>query len=271
MGKNIYKGIKKCVCLLVLFGLVFANNSTCFAKNADPGEVVSMFLDKLISRQYEDAYALVVDDRFAYCSEDSLNAFISLYSKDEILDYKLVKVSMDCVATKIKFSSGEEHLIPFYVEKGKVHISLDDVKDMVISSPILTTGYKSIAHPFYNPLETLVDSYSFSYLYGIIYGIDSFNLSSSEVRIRGTQYSDPASGPSTYASVEYAIVKSRWYGDDVWASSCVYNLSGDFVLNLSGNSSSASGVQVRIANLTEVYPRSAGSGSIYQVSDPLSR
>ena len=66
--------------------------------------------------------------------------------------------------------------------------------------------------------------------------------------------------------VVYAIVNKHWYGDDLWGQSGVVNLNGNFNISITGNSSNASGVQIRITNKTGAYPRSAGNGKVYQIN-----
>ena len=115
---------------------------------------------------------------------------------------------------------------------------------------------------------TLKDSYEFSYLYGTIYGIDSFSVSKNGVRIDGYQANDAIdTGWTKKAEVIYSIVERHWYGDYVWAStnnSIVKN--GSFSVSLVGKNSSQSNLRIRISNQTQANPRSKGNGKIYSIS-----
>ena len=200
--------------------------------------------------------------------------FKSDYAEESIIDYEILEEARDGIVTaRILFSNGHDAIIPFnLIQDGTdymVKITLNDISEngyRNIKSADLTVDQSSN-----NSLKasgTLKDSYEFSYLYGTIYGIDSFSVSKKGIRIDGYQANDLIdTGWKKEAEVIYSIVERHWYGDDVWAStnnSIVKN--GSFSVSLVGKNSSQSNLRIRISNQTQANPRSKGNGKIYSIS-----
>ena len=200
--------------------------------------------------------------------------FKSDYAEESIIDYEILEEASDGIVTaRIHFSNGHDAIIPFNL--------IQDGTDYIVKitpNDISMTGYRSInsadltiEQSRNNSLKasgTLKDSYEFSYLYGTIYGIDSFSVSKNGVRIDGYQANDAIdTGWTKKAEVIYSIVERHWYGDYVWAStnnSIVKN--GSFSVSLVGKNSSQSNLRIRISNQTQANPRSKGNGKIYSIS-----
>ena len=122
--------------------------------------------------------------------------FKSDYAEESIIDYEILEEASDGIVTaRIHFSNGHDAIIPFNL--------IQDGTDYIVKitpNDISMTGYRSIKSADLtieqsrnNSLKasgTLKDSYEFSYLYGTIYGIDSFSVSKNGVRIDGYQGND---------------------------------------------------------------------------------
>lgn len=109
------------------------------------------------------------------------------------------------------------------------------------------------------------DDYTFDYLYGTIYGIDTFSMTKWVGNFDGSQYNYMYPEWTTPASVIYAICIPHWYGDNVWGSTgnaIVKN--GSFDVYFQGKNNNFQNGKVRISNTTGSNPRSRGSGTVYQ-------
>lgn len=205
---------------------------------------------------------------------ESGNRLKDLYSKDAISEYEILgPISKDIISARIKFENGAEAIVPFCVQKDG-----DSYVINITEKDIESYGYKEIrASSSSAPLESkplatsvgiLKDEYEFSYLYGTIYGIDSFSVSRNAITIDGYQANDALeSGWESKAEVIYAVVVEHWYGDYVWATTTnAIVKNGSFSVTIVGKDSSHSDLRIRISNQTGAYPRSKGDGKLYSVT-----
>ena len=200
--------------------------------------------------------------------------FKSDYAEESIVDYEILEEAEEGIVTaRIVFSNGHDAVVPFYIiHNGKdymVRITTDDISEngyQTIKSADLVIGQNN--NNSLKASSTWKDSYEFSYLYGTIYGIDSFSVSQNGIKISGYQANDSSDvGWDKEAEVIYSIVERHWYGDYVWATtgnSIVKN--GNFTVQMVGKNSSQSNLRIRIANQTHANPRSKGNGNIYSIS-----
>ena len=276
------------ICLITVFS---ANAESANRKYTPAMSFLNEYLHDLKNGDIDKALNHTDDTRFnlnAHIDPYKLNSkelsyvsfaeeggiFKSDYAEESIIDYEILEEASDGIVTaRIHFSNGHDAIIPFNL--------IQDGTDYIVKitpNDISMTGYRSIKSADLtieqsrnNSLKasgTLKDSYEFSYLYGTIYGIDSFSVSKNGVRIDGYQANDAIdTGWTKKAEVIYSIVERHWYGDYVWAStnnSIVKN--GSFSVSLVGKNSSQSNLRIRISNQTQANPRSKGNGKIYSIS-----
>lgn len=283
------KNIKKISAIILGMSLLLGMMGEIKAEGIMNSEevVVDNYLQALRDGNVMYAYSMMVDERVEINEEvekdnispkereyvsyiQSGDYFGELYWNNPISDYEVIGIKGNKVIANLIFSDGTTNEVPFCVENGKVIISLEDI-DGESENLNATTDLEAIngvadIAPQYNPIETLVDTYSFSYLMTTIYGNNTFNLSSDNVKIYLYQNKDAASSSSAeLPRVQYSIVSHYWYGDDVWADYNGVNGAGNFTIILKGKSSSASNVVIRITSLSGAYPRTAGHGRVYQV------
>ena len=200
--------------------------------------------------------------------------FRSDYAEESIVDYEILEeTGKDIVTARIVFSNGHEAIVPFYLSHNEkdymVRITTNDISEYGyenIKSADLEVDRKND-----NSLKGSTiwkDSYEFSYLYGTIYGIDSFSVSQNGIKISGYQANDSSDvGWNKKAEVIYSIVERHWYGDYVWATTGNAIIkNGSFTVQMVGKNSSQSNLRIRIANQTHANPRSRGNGNIYSIS-----
>lgn len=204
---------------------------------------------------------------------ESGDRFADLYAEEPIVDYTILgETKNNIITAELIFENGSEAIVPFNVipsgDSYKVIYSLEDIDDL---------GYIETKAPTQNnngDIELLAsgtwkDDYEFTYLYGTIYGLDTFSVSKNAIIIDGYQANYMlSSGWTSKAEVIYAVVVEHWYGDDVWATTgnaIVKN--GSFEVKIIGESSSKSNLKIRISNQTGANPRSEGNGTLYSVSN----
>jgi len=251
------------------------------------------FLGNLKDGNYDDALLALNDERCAlsdgvdvsklseqeaaYVSyTESGQAFIDEYEKETIDTYEILDVySDDVIRARINFADGSTAIVPFCIDldggEYKVHITtmdLDDYGYNKLTSANTSNSESTSDNAQGNRSTIWKDDYTFSYLYGTIYGIDSFSVSQNAIRIDGYQANYMlSSGWLSEAEVIYSVVVKHWYGDDVWATtSNAIKKNGNFSITIVGENSSQSDLVIRIANQTGAYPRSEGNGSLYSVS-----
>lgn len=211
----------------------------------------------------------------AYISRiENGQAFKDMYDKDPIKDYKILEeTSNGVILTHLYFKDGSEAIVPFRVESNgssfKVLITTDDIESLGYEQLKNVTSESANPVPTSSNKDDPLDDYSFSYLYGTIYGQDTFSVSKNAIRIDGYQANDMLeSGWLSEAEVIYSVIKERWYGDDVWASTTnAIVKNGTFSITIIGKSSSASDLKIRIENQTGSNPRSKGYGELYSVTN----
>ena len=202
---------------------------------------------------------------------ESGEEFTEAYEKEAIEDYAILEEKSDgIIITELTLKNGDVATVPFCVvsEDGhyKIKITTDDIDELGYSLDKSSENNSSAEITPYSDIWK--DSYEFSYLYGTIYGIDSFSVKQNGVRISGYQANDALeTGWTAKAEVIYAIVVKHWYGDSVWATTTnAIVKNGSFSVTLVGKNSDESDLRIRITNTTEANPRSKGNGSIYSVS-----
>ena len=260
------------------------------------------FLSDLANDAKSDAFSKITDERFALgvdVDENVLSAderayvdsisrgdkFTELYNEEPISSFEIIygsgitENSITIVKAKLFFESGAIAIVPFNIASVangfKVVFTLDDIgadgyeviqedPNAVYAeeAPVLSSKDDGSKYSGFN----WKDDYSFSYLYGTIYGIDTFSISKRVGNFDGYQANDALStGWQSPAEVIYAVCKNHWYGDDVWGSTGnAVVMNGYFDVYFQGKNSSFQDCKIRISNQTGAYPRSAGNGSFYQ-------
>ena len=192
-----------------------------YGETVAPSYVVDSFLFNLQNQLFSDAYSQIYDERTNINSmspidydKSGLKSFISLYAKNPIQNYQILYSNNDTIFTEIHFVSGDICVIPFkvvlYNGTYKIYITSDDANITKIYDSAMTPILTVSKNLYSNPVETLLDTYSFSYLFGNIYGLHSFNLTNNTVKINGYQRVDDASA-SCYdtPTVCYSIVQQN--------------------------------------------------------------
>lgn len=254
------------------------SSAVCFLDN---------FLSNLKNGNIDEAFEVIEDERIQLndnvdvmtLSEEemaqvqyvaSVDRFQDAYEEEYIVSYdSLTELDNNIITADIVFSDGSEATVPFLVlEKAGDYIikfTTDDISENgYVENKEATEDNATIT-----PRATYwKDDYEFWYLYGTIYGQDTFSVSQNGIRIDGYQENDAIeTGWQSPAEVIYAIVEEHWYGDYVWATtSNAIVKNGSFSVTLVGKNSSQDNLKIRISNQTGAYPRSAGNGSIYSVS-----
>lgn len=291
MKRKTFSFILSMVMLLSIFVVpAYAEESPTIKNEA------SLFLDEFLCNlkdgKIQEAYNAMNDERLqlndttvklsqlteaekAYVEYvESGNRFKDLYSKDAIAEYEILgSISKDIISAKIKFENGAEAIVPFCVQKNG-----DSYVINITEKDIESYGYEEIrvsssstpleSKPLVTSAGILKDEYEFSYLFGTIYGIDSFSVSRNAITIDGYQANDALeSGWESKAEVIYAVVVEHWYGDYVWATTTnAIVKNGSFSVTIVGKDSSHSDLRIRISNQTGAYPRSKGDGKLYSVT-----
>ena len=242
-------------------------------------------LDEAYKYTYDTRYELTSDTELSKLNNDERSnvdyiergqAFKDSYNEEAITSYHILEeLDNNIVTPKIKFSNGNEAVVPFNVIENDngfiIKITLDDLSEngFVQSKTVIGKVDKEGSINSVKASGILKDEYEFSYLYGTIYGIDIFSVNNrGAIRIDGYQANDMiSSGWTAKASVIYSIVEKHWYGDDVWATtSNPIVKNGNFSVTIIGKNSSQSNLRIRISNQTGANPRSKGHGQIFAVS-----
>jgi len=263
------------------------------------------FLSDLTNDAKSDAFSKITDERFTLGTDIDVNTldanerayvesvsqgekFTEMYNKEPIISFEIVYGScvtrddITIVKAKLFFESGAVAIVPFNVASTgngyKIVFTLNDIE---------ADGYKVIQA---DPSTTIAaeaddastkddgskysgfnwkDDYTFDYLYGTIYGIDSFSITKWVGNFDGYQANYMlSSGWESPAEVVYAVCISHWYGDDVWGSTGnAVVMNGTFDVYFQGKNNNFQNCTIRISNQTGAYPRSTGYGSFYQCSN----
>lgn len=285
------KILASALAVMMLFSTmaVSASATTTLVPKSEAALFLDAYLSNLKAGNVSTAYASTNNARQTLNEEISLTTlsaeeqdyveyvesgdrFADLYAEEPIIDYTVLgEAENNIVTAELIFENGSEAIVPFRVVPSgntyEVVYSLDDIDDL---------GYVETKAPTQTDngdvdllaTGTWKDDYEFTYLYGTIYGLDTFSVSKNAIRIDGYQANYMlSSGWTSKAEVIYAVVVEHWYGDDVWATtnnSIVKN--GSFSITIVGESSSKSNLKIRISNQTGANPRSEGNGSLYSVT-----
>lgn len=260
--------------------------------NSPTIEFLDNFLSNLKEGDINAAFECIEDERIelnpninvaALSAEEKANIqytnsaeyFKDCYEKEAIAEYSsLTDIGNNTITADIVFSDGSEATIPFKVlpDGDSFRVKITD-QDLSVNGYVETKAKSDTVDEISSRAGDWKDSYEFSYLYGTIYGIDTFSVSKNGIQIVGYQvvgYQENdaiESGWQSPAEVVYAIVVKHWYGDNVWASTNNAIIkNGSFDIKLVGKNSSQSDLRIRISNQTGANPRSAGSGTIYSVT-----
>lgn len=200
----------------------------------------------------------------------SINRFRDYYESECIVNYSsLNEIGNNIITADIVFNDGSEATVPFFVlPKDDAFIIKFTTDDLSENGYIETKATVEKSSKISDRPSVWKDDYEFWYLYGTIYGVDTFSVNQNGIMINGYQENDALeTGWEDPANVIYAIVEEHWYGDYVWASSPTAIVkNGSFTVAMAGKNSSQSNLKIRISNQTGAYPRSAGHGSIYSIS-----
>lgn len=256
--------------------VVFLDNYLNDLKNGNINSAFNCTIDERETFDRNINISILSSDERDYVEYvKSGHSFRDLYAEEAITNYTILEEKDDNIITaELVFENGNEAIVPFNVipngNSYKVYFTLDDICEMgyvetksVQSNEIVESSMASIL-----ATGTWKYHYTFSYLYGTIYGTNTFSVSKNAIRIDGYQANYMlSSGWTSNAEVIYAVVVQHWYGDDVWAKtngSVVTN--GSFSRTIVGKNSSQSGLRIRISNQTGAYPRSEGNGDLYSVT-----
>lgn len=275
------------VLMLILAVTAVASVNAQNIEKSDEVEFLETYLNNLVSGNIEEAFADTQDERYVLSSDITISAlsleeqsyieyvengdyFADEYAEDPIKSYEILEeLDNNIITVSIVFEDGSEAIVPFNIiedEDGfKVKITEQDLSDIgyIELSTVVEISDTSIS-----TYATSLDTYEFSYLYGTIYGIDEFSVTKNAITISGYQENYMLSaGWDADAEVIYAVVKERWYGDYVWATTTgaiVGNKS--FSITIVGKNSEQSDLKIRISNQTGSNPRSQGYGTLYSVT-----
>lgn len=271
----------------------FAVSASAASVNGETSEAVAFldeYLGNLKSGDLDSAYSVMNDGRMSIIEDIDMSAitvqereyidyvengakFQEQYNEEAIVAYEILDVySCNVITAKLEFNNGGEAVVPFCVEK-----SADGFEICITDQDIEDLGYREIKvaenkeeSPKLQSKASRVwkDDYEFSWLYGTIYGLDTFSVSQNGIEIDGYQANDMlSSGWETPAEVIYSVVVEHWYGDYVWATTTnAIKKNGYFDVTLVGKNSSQSDLKIRISNQTGAYPRSAGNGTLYSIA-----
>ncbi|WP_341300380.1 hypothetical protein MHB44_18630 [Lysinibacillus sp. FSL H8-0500] len=298
------KRIISIICMLAILSLTTLTADAASHRTIPEEEFLSNFLSTLMKESTTQVYSQISDERANLASDidiNKLNAvekekieyvlsgqqFRDSYNKEPIQSFEIltgdsvVKDEYTTVLAKLHFVNDGISIVPFNVVKDvdgfKIVFTLDDIeksgykviresatKEVVALETPDVSQKSTIVQPMYSGFN-LKDDYSFSYLYGTIYGIDTFSMTKWVGNIDGSQYNDAYPTWQSNASVIYSIVKQHWYGDDVWGSTTnPIVTNGAFDVYFQGKNNNFQNAQIRITNTTGAYPRSKGEGKVYQ-------
>jgi hypothetical protein len=289
---------------MVILGLVpFSVSAASVSDTNDTKEatVLNSFLTDLKNGDTHSAFSMLSDERFALQenikfedltpSEKAYIEYVSsgknfaeMYNNKPIVNFKILKNETVVneknitILARLFFKNGEESIVPFSIANDKVVVDLNDisakgykvikeVKDFGAENflpDVSEKSLKDIITPKYSGFQWK-DDYTFSYLFGTIYGVDTFSISKYVINFDGEQWNNDYPTWQTEASVIYAVCKTYWYGDDVWGSTGnPIVLNGTFDVYFQGKNNNFTDCKIRITNTTGSNPRSRGNGDVYQ-------
>ena len=249
----------------------FLDNFLSDLKNGNIDEAFEVIEDERIQlNENVDVMTLSEEEMDQVEYIESVDHFQDSYEEEAIVEYSsLTEQGNNIITAEIVFSDGSEATVPFLVVEQDGGYVVKFTTDDLSENGYIETQEEEESAPTINPRAAVwKDDYEFWYLYGTIYGLQTFSVSQNGIRIDGYQENDAIeTGWQSPAEVIYAIVEEHWYGDYVWATtSNAIVKNGSFSVTLVGKNSSQSNLKIRISNQTGAYPRSAGYGDIYSVS-----
>ncbi len=287
---------KRMMSLALVATIAFSSltvSASAASVNSETSEAVAFldeFLGNLKSGDLDSAYSVMNDGRMSINENIDLSTitaqereyidyvengvkFEEQYSEEAIVAYEILNLCPNNVITaKLEFNNGGEAIVPFCVEKGsdgfEVCITDQDIEELGYREIKTVESEKKLSKLQSRATREWKDDYEFSWLYGTIYGLDTFSVSRNGIEIDGYQANDMLSaGWETPAEVIYSVVVEHWYGDYVWATTTnAIKKNGYFDVTLVGKNSSQSDLKIRISNQTGAYPRSAGNGTLYSIT-----
>ena len=133
-------------------------------------------------------------------------------------------------------------------------------KISIPNNDIALYGYKEFIHASQNDFitptpnqvtDTILYNYEFSDLFNTVRGLSTFNITTNNVDISGTQVN--ASGTGETLGTIYSIIVEHWYGDYFWAQSGTIN-TYHVNVGLNGLTTGLTGAKIRIDNPYGTHP-----------------
>lgn len=138
-------------------------------------------------------------------------------------------------------------------------------KELKVVNNNNSVNIKEKVQPRYSNFNRL-DDYNFWNLATSINSKDRFNIRKNIIHINGEQWNDRfEQGWNEPARIVYSVRVKAWYGSYQWGTTGNATVkNGRFDLYIHGRNSYANNAYLVIDNRTGAYPRSKGSGIVYE-------